>query len=336
MPEVQPRRSPEVEAIFARILKSFESGDVATIRRYAPPSPEFRSIGSDPDEWWDGETFVPIMEAQIEEMGGLRAEVSDVEAWEAGSTAWGAAKIRIELGAVVTDLRVTAVFVLDEGMWRVVQWHASEGVPNEESLGIALTTTLTEILDDLDIERDLGSIAGEGMLTLMFTDVAGSTGHARELGDRRFTEMMAEHIDLVRTIAGRRDGQVVKTVGDGALLVFSSARAAIACAVEIQRATAGSDVPYAIRIGVHAGDVVRTDTDVMGFAVNKAARVTSAADGGQVVVSSVVQELVGSDPSYRFGEPFLAELKGIDGIHALVPVEWQVDVARADGGLLRP
>ncbi|NIR36265.1 MAG: hypothetical protein GWN73_10205, partial [Actinobacteria bacterium] len=69
--------------------------------------------------------------------------------------------------------------------------------PNEESLGFSLTTTLTEMLDDLDIERDLAPVSGEGMLTLMFTDVEGSTTHARVLGDRRFTELMAEHIAVV-------------------------------------------------------------------------------------------------------------------------------------------
>jgi class 3 adenylate cyclase len=63
----------------------------------------------------------------------------------------------------------------------------------------------------------------------------------------------------------------------------------------------------------------------MGFAVNKAARVTSAAAGGQAVVSSVVRELVGSHPAYRFGGSFFAELKGIEGSHELVPVEWHVE-----------
>ncbi len=66
----------------------------------------------------------------------------------------------------------------------------------------------------------------------------------------------------------------------------------------------------------------------MGLAVNQAARVTSAADGGQIAVSSVVRELVGSDPSFAFADSFLAELKGLDGIHELVPVEWQRTNAR--------
>jgi adenylate cyclase len=323
------RRSPEVEAIATRLLVSFNSADMAVTRRHAVPSAEFVAIGTDPAEWWGAEEFLPIMEAQLHELRGLNIEVTQLEAWECGDVAWMAARVAAGFDDADTDteMRITGVFVLDDGLWRIVQWHASEGVPNEESLGFSLTTTLTEILDDLDIEEDLATISGEGMLTLMFTDVADSTGHAQRLGDRRFTQMMAEHIAMVSTAAERRAGHVVKTVGDGALLSFGSARAAVACAVEIQRAAASSGVPYAIRIGVHAGDVVRTDSDVMGFAVNKAARVTAAADGGQIVVSSVIQELVGTDPEYRFGDPFLAELKGIDGIHALVPVHWARDAA---------
>jgi class 3 adenylate cyclase len=323
MPETSPKRSPEIEAVIGRVLDSFSAGDSDVMVRIASPGPEFLSIGTDPTEWWDAETFLPVVKAQFEELAGVRYEVHHIEGWELDRVGWAATRVRVMFGDAETEMRITAVLVLDAGQWRIVQWHASEGVPNEESLGFSLTTTLSEILDSIDIEQDLDGIGTEGMVTLMFTDVEGSTGHVRELGDRRFTELMDEHLTLVSDVAERGGGQVIKSVGDGALLVFSSARSAITGAVEIQRATADADVPYRIRIGVHAGDVVRTDTDVMGFAVNKAARVASAADGGQVVVSSVVKELVGFDPGFTFGEPFHAELRGIDGSHELVPVLWE-------------
>lgn len=325
MPEVAPRRSPEIEAVLTRTLRSFVDGDVAALTRIVNPGPEFLAIGTDPEEWWGADTFLPVMAAQLDEMRGMKVDIRHVEGWEAGTVGWGASRLGMVLGDAETEMRVTSVFVLDAGVWRIVQWHASDGVPNEESLGFSLTTTLTEILGEIDIERDLASLMNEGMLTLMFTDVEGSTAHAHQMGDRQYTQLMAEHIALVSRLAERNGGQVVKTVGDGALLVFSSARAAVTCAVDIQRATESASLPYAVRIGIHAGDVVRTDSDVMGFAVNKAARVTSAAAGGQVVVSSVVRELVGSHPACRFGGSFFAELKGIEGIHELVPVEWRVD-----------
>lgn len=325
MPEIHPRRSPEIEAIITRTLRAIAEGDLAALTRLISPDTEFLAIGTDPDEWWGADTFLPVMAAQVAEMGSMSIDVTHIEGWELGPVGWAATQANFVVGTAEIHMRITFVLVLDAGVWRIAQWHASEGVPNEKSLGFSLTTTLSEILDSLDIERDLAMVPGEGMFTLMFTDVEGSTAHASELGDRRFTQLMSDHISLVSRLAAHFGGQLVKAVGDGALLVFSSSRAAVSCAVEIQRETTAAGVPYAVRIGIHAGDVVRTDADVMGFAVNKAARVTSAAGGGQIVVSSVVRELVGSDPSCRFGGSFFAELKGIDGIHELVPVEWRVE-----------
>lgn len=323
MADNAPRRSPEIEAIFARIFSSFNGGDVAAMTRIFNPGPGFVSIGSDPDEWWDEQTFLPLMRAQMGEMAGVALEVVHVEGWELDRVGWAAGRVRTNLGDIYNDQRVTLVLVLDAGAWRVVQWHFSEGVANEESLGFSLTTTITEILESIDIERDLVSVSNEGMVTLMFTDVEGSTGHALELGDREYTRLMTEHLALVADIADRWGGRVVKSVGDGALVSFASSRSALRSAVDIQQATQAVGAPYAIRIGIHAGDVVLTNSDVMGFAVNKAARVASAASGDQIVVSSIVRELVGFDPEFRFGDSIFAELRGIEGIHELVDVDWR-------------
>lgn len=317
-----PRRSPEIEALVSRALEAFTTGDPTPLRRIVDPRQDFVGIGTDPTEWWDAETFLPVMEAQLEEMAGMNLQILHLEGWELDRTGWAAARLRATLTDIEIEMRFTTVLTLDAGLWRIVQWHASEGVPNEESLGFSLTTTLTEILDSIDMEKDLDSLLVEGMVTLMFTDVEDSTRHARELGDRLFTQMMAEHISLVSATTESGQGQVIKTVGDGALLAYSSARSAVVSAIQIQRATEAAAAPFQIRIGIHAGDVVRTDSDVMGFAVNKAARVASAAAGGQILLSSVVRELVGHDPAFRFADPFLAELRGIEGVHELVPVVW--------------
>jgi adenylate cyclase len=105
--------------------------------------------------------------------------------------------------------------------------------------------------------------------------------------------------------------------------VFGSARAGVGCAVEIQRATVAADAPYSVRIGVHAGDVIRTDSDVMGLASTRQPGSLPPRPGTQIVVSTVIRELVGADPSFRFGDSFLAELKGIEGIHELLHVDWR-------------
>lgn len=325
MADNAPRRSPEIEAIVARIFDSFNAGDVAAMTRIFNPGPGFVAIGSDPDEWWDDQTFLPVMRAQMGEMAGVTFEIVHVEGWELGRVGWAAGRVRTNLGDSDMDARLTLVLVLDAGVWRVAQWHFSEGVANEESIGVSLTTTITEILESIDIERDLATLLNEGMVTLMFTDVESSTRHALELGDREFTRQMTEHLELVANVAERWDGRLVKSVGDGALLSFTSTRSALRSAVDIQRANEEGGVPYAIRIGIHAGDVVHTDSDVMGFAVNKAARVASAAAGDQIVVSSVVRELVGFDPEFRFGDSIFVELRGIEGIHELVLVDWRAN-----------
>jgi adenylate cyclase len=66
-----------------------------------------------------------------------------------------------------------------------------------------------------------------------------------------------------------------------------------------------------------------TSTDVIGATVHKAARVAAAASGGQIVVSSVVKELVGATSEFAYAEPFMAEMKGIEGLHELTPLQME-------------
>ena len=77
-----------------------------------------------------------------------------------------------------------------------------------------------------------------------------------------------------------------------------------------------------MRIGVHTGDVIQSQSDYLGLTVNKAARVTAAAEGGQILVSSSTAEML-NYADFAFGEPLIVELKGIDGIHTLRPLRWQ-------------
>ena len=76
-----------------------------------------------------------------------------------------------------------------------------------------------------------------------------------------------------------------------------------------------------LRVGVHTGDVVQHDHDVLGLAGNKAARVAAAADGGQILVSSTTADMVNTT-EFTFGDPITADLKGIDGTHILKPLLW--------------
>ncbi|MBT8216737.1 MAG: adenylate/guanylate cyclase domain-containing protein, partial [Acidimicrobiia bacterium] len=96
--------------------------------------------------------------------------------------------------------------------------------------------------------------------------------------------MVGSHEADIRRIAGEQGGTVVKFLGDGSMLAFGSARAAVRAAVDVQRACQAA--PFAVRIGIHTGEVVRTADDLFGLTVNKAARVAASADGDSIMVSS--------------------------------------------------
>ena len=92
----------------------------------------------------------------------------------------------------------------------------------------------------------------------------------------------------------------------------------------IQRAISSADAPLELRlrIGIHIGDVVHTDDDLLGTAVNKAARIASSATGRQIVVSRVVQAMLVESPEFSFGETTEVDLKGLPGLHEITPLEW--------------
>ena len=112
----------------------------------------------------------------------------------------------------------------------------------------------------------------------------------------------------------------MKFLGDGSMLAFESARAAVRSAIRIQKETEAA--PFAVRIGIHSGEVMRTENDLLGLTVNKAARVASAAAEGQIMISSTTCDLVGSMEGATTGEPMTVTLKGISGTHHIVPVTW--------------
>ncbi|MDX1510863.1 MAG: adenylate/guanylate cyclase domain-containing protein, partial [Nitriliruptorales bacterium] len=136
----------------------------------------------------------------------------------------------------------------------------------------------------------------EGTVTVVFTDVEGSTALRSAVGDDRGHEILADHDDLVRKLLLEHGGTEVKALGDGFLLVFTSTRRAVEFGVglqsSIERARLGpADRPLRIRIGMHTGEVVARDGDLFGQAVHAAARIQAKAVGGQTLVSDVVKAL---------------------------------------------
>lgn len=145
-------------------------------------------------------------------------------------------------------------------------------------------------------------------ITLMFTDIVGSTATTNEIGDQAAQVRRRDHDAIVGDAAVRQGGSVVKHLGDGTMIRFASASAALRCAREVRSAldtrnAASSEPPLLVRIGLNAGEPVEEADDVFGAAVNLAARVCNAASAGEVLLTTTVRDLAS-------GHGFVTELRG--------------------------
>jgi class 3 adenylate cyclase len=163
-------------------------------------------------------------------------------------------------------------------------------------------------------ERDRGDRA---LATVLFTDIVGSTDHARQVGDRRWGQLLDIHDRVARELVSQLQGRLVKSTGDGILALFDRPGRAIRCATALRDRLRGKGVE--IRAGVHTGEVQLRGEDVGGIAVHIAARVMAAARPGEVLVSSTVHDLVaGSD--YVLEDRGAHALRGMTGEYRLFAV----------------
>ena len=126
-------------------------------------------------------------------------------------------------------------------------------------------------------------------LAVVFTDLEGFTAFTAANGDEAASRLLTEHLQAAGPVVRSRGGRLVKRLGDGLLLTFPAAEAAVLACLELVEAAG----PLRLRAGVHVGDVVVRRDDVVGHVVNVAARVTESAKGGQVLVSGEVRDEVG-------------------------------------------
>ena len=150
-------------------------------------------------------------------------------------------------------------------------------------------------------------------LTFFFTDIEGSTAMLQDLGDA-YAEVLADHHRIIRAGLDGHDGREIDTQGDAFFAVFTSARACVAAAIEMQRALgahrwqAGREVR--VRMGMHSGEAAQTAVGLVGLDVHRAARVAAVAHGGQVVLSATTAALL------RDSMPAGASLRDL-GLHRL-------------------
>jgi adenylate cyclase len=152
---------------------------------------------------------------------------------------------------------------------------------------------------------------GEGTpvaMTVVFTDLEGFTRFTSRSGDEAASALLSEHQRAIGPVVRSRGGRVVKRIGDGLMLSFHEAAAAIHCAVELLDA---APEPLRLRAGVHSGELVATRDDLVGHVVNVAARVTEAAKGDQVLVTGAAVAAAGELRGITVGRGRRRTFKGV-------------------------
>jgi class 3 adenylate cyclase len=163
-------------------------------------------------------------------------------------------------------------------------------------------------------EAPVGADAASGLLTILFTDVVGSTELTQRLGDAGAQEVLRAHNAIIRDRLREHGGTELKTMGDGFMASFPSATRALECAIAIQQAFAtyndgrGEGAVH-VRIGLNAGEPVAEEADLFGTAVQAAARIAARARPGQILVSDVVRQLA-AGKGFRFGRLGHFQLRG--------------------------
>ena len=179
----------------------------------------------------------------------------------------------------------------------------------------------------------------QGTLTILFTDLEGSTDLRVRVGDATANELIRIHDDLVRSRLDVAGAMETKSLGDGFMALFSSANRAIEAATSIQRAIqehneSNPEKPLSIRIGLNSGDVTQSGGEVHGTAVHAASRIANKAQGGQILASQVVQDLAGSLADTKIVDRGMFWLKGFPERWRLYEVLWR-DKEAAEGRVTR-
>src|SRR5580693_8006096 len=143
-----------------------------------------------------------------------------------------------------------------------------------------------------------------GAVTFLFSDIEGSTRLVKALREQ-YAQVLAEHRRLVRTAIASQAGHEVDTQGDAFFVAFASAKQAVLCALQVQRALVGhewpSGVSVRVRMGIHTGQATPVEGAYTGLAVHRAARICAAARGGQVLVSQATQTLIEDEEEEELG-----------------------------------
>jgi class 3 adenylate cyclase/pyrimidine deaminase RibD-like protein len=192
-------------------------------------------------------------------------------------------------------------------------------------------TTVETVVTEVKTERpDLaGHLAPDGTVTILFSDIVGSAVLNQKFRDVQWMDLLHEHNEIFRRLLPLHKGYEVKTIGDAFMLAFRSATDAVTYAVETQRAFTkrnnGAKQTIRLHMGLHTGEFMREADDFYGRHVNYAARIASSASAGQILVSSLVRDVLDPVGQFRFVSLKPRKLKGFRGLQKLFSVRWRKD-----------
>jgi DNA-binding SARP family transcriptional activator len=152
-----------------------------------------------------------------------------------------------------------------------------------------------------------------GLVTILFTDLVGSTELVFRAGDDEAQRVLGAHRALLTEAVAAHGGHEVKWLGDGLMVAFSSAADAVRCAIAMQqtsrRPVKGNRL--SVRVGLSAGEPLREPSDYMGAPVIVARRLCDRAEGGQILCTPVVRDLLAGRAGFSFADVGLVDLKGV-------------------------
>jgi class 3 adenylate cyclase len=218
--------------------------------------------------------------------------------------------------------------------------HLASRIPDARLALLEGDSGATFLGDTRSVLRALAQFMGEGeeaaaaaepppagaFRTILFTDVEGSTALTERVGDAKAREVLRAHEGIVREALNSHGGSQIKHTGDGIMASFPSATWAVECAVAMQRAFAEynetAEEPIKMRIGLNAGEPIAEEKDLFGTAVNMAARIAAKAEGGEILASDVVRQLV-AGKGFLFSDRGEVELRGFEEPVRLYEVRWR-------------
>jgi adenylate cyclase len=168
-----------------------------------------------------------------------------------------------------------------------------------------------------------------GPITVMFTDIVGSTAMTRNLGDAGAQKVVRAHNRIVREALSAHAGKEVKHTGDGIMASFNGTSDGVDAAIQMQRETdkhnqAHPDIPLHLKIGINAGEPIAEENDLFGTMVQLSARIVDKASADEIFVSEIIRGIC-AGKNYNFLKRGGYQMKGFDEDIVLFEVAWKIN-----------